>query len=176
MPLDDKLELFYWVDKNDKVLGSVKRGRAHQNREIIHRSVFIVVIDLKNRILLQKRSKYKNMLPEYWTVSASGHVTYGESYKQAAKKEIKEELGIDLDLRLIGKKLFDTGIEQEYSVIYKAQFKKGEVKFDKTEISEVKWVKIKNLREFVKKNKITPACKKVLIFMGLMDGLNGEER
>jgi len=174
MPFDDKLELFYWVDRDNKVLGSVKRGKAHKDKSIIHRSIFVVIVDSKNKVLFQKRSKYKDTFPEYWTVSASGHVTYSESYKQAAKKEMREELGIDLDLRLVGKKLIDTKVEQEYSAIYKAKFRDSEIKFDKTEVVEVKWVSINKLSEFIEKNKVTPSCRKVLVFMGWIE--KGEVR
>ena len=169
MPLDDQSELFYWVDENDKVLGSVLRSRAHKNKEIIHRSVFLVIVDSKNRVLLQKRSKNKDILPEYWTVSVSGHVSYGDSYKQAVVREMKEELGVRLKPSLVMKKLFVTKEEQEYSAVYKAKYNGEKILFDKTEVSKIKWVRVKGLLGFIKKNKLTPSALKVLVLMGWVE-------
>lgn len=42
------------------------------------------------------RPKNKKLYPGRLVVSATGHVQYGETIKEAAKREAKEELGIDL--------------------------------------------------------------------------------
>ena len=112
MPYDDQTELFYLVDKNDKVLGFTARKQAHKDRSKIHRSVDVVATNSSKQILLQKRSKHKDTFPGFWTISASGHVTYGQTYEQAAKREIEEELGIHPPLRYVAKELYDMGINR----------------------------------------------------------------
>ena len=47
----------------------------------------------------------KRLWPDRKTISASGHVDPGETFEQAAVREVGEELGIELsesDLRLLG--------------------------------------------------------------------------
>ena len=41
--------------------------------------------------------------PNTWTTSATGHVQYGETYRQAALRELQEELGIACRLHRLGK-------------------------------------------------------------------------
>ena len=48
-------------------------------------------------ILLQQRSLTKNSKPGWLHISAGGHVNKGESALQAAVRETKEEMGLDID-------------------------------------------------------------------------------
>jgi isopentenyl-diphosphate delta-isomerase type 1 len=168
MPKDNKSELFYLVDKSDVVLGSVTREIAHSDRSKIHRAVDIWVRN-GNKVLLQKRSLEKDTFPGYWTISAGGHVSLGESYLEAAKRELKEELGIEPNLKLLGKKLFDTGIEQEYSTVFEAEYDRDDFNLDATEVIDVRWVEINKLSEFIEKNDVTPSAKKSLVFAEYID-------
>lgn len=59
-----------------------------------HRVVLIVVRDTRGRVYLQRRAASKPLHPGLWDVSAAGHVRAGESRKDAALRELHEELGI----------------------------------------------------------------------------------
>ncbi|MGB9577424.1 MAG: NUDIX hydrolase [Candidatus Norongarragalinales archaeon] len=52
-------------------------------------------------VYIQKRSETKSYLPGFYCTSAGGHVQTGESYEQAAARELNEELGLQLPLRKI---------------------------------------------------------------------------
>ncbi len=166
MPYDDQTELFYLVDKNDKVLGSIARQQAHNDRTKIHRSVYVVVTNSSKQILLQKRSKRKDTFPGFWAMSVGGHVTYGQTYEQAVEREIKEELGITPPLKYVTKEFYDTGLEQEYSAIYSTDMEETPTGYDRTEVDEVKWVDIDSLAEFLKNEDVTPGCRNVLKTVG----------
>ena len=49
------------------------------------------------QVLLQKRSAKKKMWPNMWDITAGGHVDSGEFGFESIIREIKEELGIDID-------------------------------------------------------------------------------
>jgi len=166
MPLDDQTELFYLVDEQDNVLGSIPRADAHANKSNIHRAVDIALLNDRGEVLLQKRSEHKDTYPNHWTISASGHVTFGQSYLEAAHRELKEELGIIAALTFVKKELYKASNETEYSVIYTAKYNMTPKDFDRDEISEVKWVPIKELSNFVKKNPVSEGGKMTLEFMG----------
>ena len=56
-------------------------------------------------VLLQKRAAGKQTWPNLYDISAAGHIDYGETPIIAARRETKEEIGLDLsdtDLRFIG--------------------------------------------------------------------------
>lgn len=87
-------EMLVQVDENDRVLGPVARKLCHGNPKIIHRSVHVLVFHPDGSLLLQKRSLSKDTQPGKWDTSVGGHVGFGQSYEEAARREAEEELGL----------------------------------------------------------------------------------
>ena len=94
-------EYFDVVDENNKIVGRATRKKCH-TKGLWHRTVSIVIINSKKELLLQKRSLKKDLFGGYWGLTA-GHIDAGENYDEAAKREMKEEVGVSLSM----KKLFD---------------------------------------------------------------------
>jgi isopentenyldiphosphate isomerase len=86
-------EMLTRVTERDEVLGPVPRSHVHGNPALIHRSVHILVVHPEGRLLLQKRSLRKDTQPGKWDTSVGGHVGFGQSYEEAARREAEEELG-----------------------------------------------------------------------------------
>lgn len=57
--------------------------------------VGIVIINSKNEVLLQKRSRNKRVNPSKWGI-CGGKIDYGETTIQAAIRETLEEIGVFL--------------------------------------------------------------------------------
>lgn len=74
---------------------TVLKTQAHE-KGIWHRSAHVWVANPKKGILFQQRSLTIDNHPGKWDISAAGHVSAGESYLQAAKRETREELGLVL--------------------------------------------------------------------------------
>lgn len=89
-------ELFDVVDAEDRVVGQATRGEVHR-RGLLHRAVHVWVFDAAGRIFLQKRSMAKDLCPGLWDSSASGHLDAGEDYDVAARRELAEEIGLQVD-------------------------------------------------------------------------------
>lgn len=93
-------EIFDVVDEQDNVLKQASRKEVHEQK-LIHRAVHVLVFSKKTHdCLLQKRSAYKDKHPGVWDSSAAGHLDAGETYEEAAIRELREELGIE-DAKLI---------------------------------------------------------------------------
>ncbi len=90
---DNQDEIFDIVDQRDRVIGKATRGEVHKDPSLIHRSIAILVYR-NDELFLQKRSMTKDAFPGVWTCSVAGHVDSGESYEEAAIREMQEELGI----------------------------------------------------------------------------------
>ncbi|MGZ4793813.1 MAG: NUDIX domain-containing protein, partial [Ilumatobacteraceae bacterium] len=86
-------ELVDIVDDNDMVIASVTRAEMRAKR-LQHRSVGIVVLSSNGRLLIHRRSLDKDIWPGWWDIAAGGVVTAGETYEDAAQRELAEELGI----------------------------------------------------------------------------------
>jgi isopentenyldiphosphate isomerase len=129
---DDPDEVFDLVDLEDRVIGTVRRGDAHRNPALVHRSVQILVFASDGRVLLQRRSPAKDLFPGYYCASASGHVASGEDYAATAMREIVEELGVSPALRYVGKALVRSRPETELTALFLARCD-GPFQFSPTE-------------------------------------------
>lgn len=129
---DNPDELFDLVDEYDRVIGQVRRGDAHADRALMHRSIQVLIFSTEGRLLLQRRSRSKDLFPGYYCASASGHVDAGESYEATARREVREELGVAADLRYLGKTVVYSECETEITAIYSAQCD-GPFRFHPTE-------------------------------------------
>jgi len=74
---------------------SKSRNEIHQEG-IWHRSVHIWVLNDKEELLIQRRALEKESHPGLWDVSCAGHIESGDSSRQAAVRELKEELGLTI--------------------------------------------------------------------------------
>lgn len=87
-------EWFDVVDENDVVTGRALRSEVHA-KKLLHRAVHILAFNHKGEIFLQKRSMKKDQCAGMWGTSSAGHVDSGEEYDHAARREFREELGIE---------------------------------------------------------------------------------
>jgi isopentenyl-diphosphate Delta-isomerase len=118
---DDPDEVFDLVDLNDRVIGRVRRGDAHRDPSLIHRSVQTLVFTSDGRILLQRRAATKDLFPGYLCASASGHVIAGDDYAQTARRELSEELGVDPAISYINTGLVQSEMETEITALFIAR-------------------------------------------------------
>jgi len=86
-------EPFDVVDAQDRVIGQAPRREVHARR-LRHRSIHVLVFDKAGRVFLQKRSQAKDSCPGRWDSSCSGHLDAGEDYDVAARRELREEIGL----------------------------------------------------------------------------------
>jgi len=138
-------EYFYVVDEDDNVLGKATREECHAGNQLIHRSVYIFVLNSKNELFLQRRSMSKDLYPGYYTASATGHVDYGEDYDESARRELKEELGIDAPLQRLVKVKSFSETEREISVLYLCRYD-GQIKFNEKEIAGGVFMSIEDVK------------------------------
>ncbi|MFH2125498.1 MAG: NUDIX domain-containing protein [Pseudomonadota bacterium] len=96
-PAQDPGELLPVVDDQDRQVGLASRSQVH-GQGLLHRAVHVLLFDLDDNLWLQRRSQAKDTYPGMWTSSASGHLDPGEDYYAAAQRELREELGLSLEL------------------------------------------------------------------------------
>ena len=89
-------ELLNLVDENDQIIGLVDREEVYEKDIHNVRVIGIFIVDEEGKILVQKRSGNRYYCPNGFDFSVAGHVHSGESYEEAAHRETREELGIDI--------------------------------------------------------------------------------
>ncbi len=137
-------EIFDVVDECDRVVGTASREDCHA-RGLIHRSVHVFVVDNEGRIMLQKRSKKKDLYPGAFNSSASGHLDSREGYDEAALRELQEELpSVDCIPQRVGAFKAYFGCDRENSMLYVCRHE-GPVEYDKTEIDGVGFYSLREI-------------------------------
>ena len=140
----EKLEI---VDADGNVIGLAERSELHRNPGLIHRVVHVLVFDNSGQLLLQKRSLKKDIAPGKWDTSVGGHINPGEDPLAAARREMKEELGIkECALRYLYSYLFSNRRESELVSTYSCVFE-GKMDFNKEEIDDVAFWNIERIKE-----------------------------
>ena len=149
------MELLRVVDKNGNFTGEIfDREYIHDNN-LLHNEVSVFILNSNKEILLQKRSMTKKFNPGKWGLCA-GHVSYDETLEDAALREIKEEIGLDIglgDLNPIGDKLvllYDKGAHITYHYYIKVDKSSDDFIIQKEELSEVKWFLIDDVLKMIK--------------------------
>jgi isopentenyl-diphosphate delta-isomerase len=73
------------------------------DKGLLHRAVLVFLFNTRGEVYLQKRASDVLFYPGHWSASVTGHVSSGETYLRAAKREVEEELGVDCELTELGK-------------------------------------------------------------------------
>ncbi|KYH40376.1 MAG: NUDIX hydrolase [Candidatus Bathyarchaeota archaeon B63] len=130
------------------MIGVASREECHSNPSLIHRSVYVFVLNRRGEVFIQRRSVEKDLYPGFYTASATGHVEYGEGYDEAAWRELMEELGIDAPLHRLGKVKSFSGAEREISMIYFCRYD-GPMRLERDEISEGLFMTLEEIKRSI---------------------------
>ena len=82
-----------WVDREDRLLGSLPRAELRERGEI-GRGTFILLFNSSGELCVHQRTMSKALYPGYWDVAAGGMVGVDETYAESAARELYEELGV----------------------------------------------------------------------------------
>ena len=100
-------------------------------------AIIVAVQDSKDRILLGRRNNW----PENWFSTLAGFVEAGESCEAAVVREVREETGIEIDiksLQYLGSQPWP--YPASLMLGYSARATTTEFKPDEDEISEIRWL------------------------------------
>lgn len=154
------IEILDIVDENDNIIGSAPKEEIY-DKKILHRIVHILVLHPnRSAIYLQKRAATKSFLPNYYCTSAGGHVHSGETHREAAIRELKEEIGITTPIKEVDTFIFtgDNG-HQRLIKVFVTKASDG-FSFTDGEVSEGTFFPILDAKKMINANgKIHPQLK-----------------
>lgn len=116
------MDLVTLVDENDLPVGKAEKMTAHRDA-LLHRACSVVLFNEKGEMLLQKRSAEKYHSGGLWSNTCCTHPHPGETPHEAAVRRLREEMGIDADLRsafeFVYRAELDHGlVEHEYDHVF----------------------------------------------------------
>lgn len=137
------------VNEEDDPIGTMEKMEAHREG-LLHRAFSVLVFNSKGEMLLQKRAKSKYHSAGLWSNACCSHPKPGENTDDAAKRRMKEELGIDIQPKYLYKfkykvELENDLIENEFDHVYVCQFD-GEPTINRSELDGFSYVSLDELK------------------------------
>jgi isopentenyl-diphosphate delta-isomerase len=143
------------VDKDDTQIGIEEKLEAHK-KGLLHRAFSILVFNSKGETLIQRRANGKYHSRDLWSNTCCSHPRPDHILKDEAKLRLKEEMGFSCELERLFvfsyKTIFDNSlIENEIDHVFIGKHD-GDVKPNPEEVSDYKWVSIKDIRKDMEKS------------------------
>ena len=143
------------VDENDKPIGAAGKMEVHQ-KGLLHRAFSIFIFNSQGEMLLQQRALDKYHSGGLWSNACCSHPAPGEEILQAASRRLKEELGLETELKklteLTYKANLDNGLtEHEYDHVFIGEYD-GRLSVNKEEISDTCYQGMLSLQNSINSN------------------------
>ena len=137
-------ELLKCFNNEGLLIDPRRRSGVHKKPLTIwHGVVGIWICDLNGKLLCTKRSSMSEGNPGKWQTYLGGHVLFNQTFEETAIRELKEEIGLDIqvsDLNLVisDKREDCMHFFKMYSLVLKEN-DLNKLKFIDNEISDSKW-------------------------------------
>lgn len=146
------MEYLDLVNENDEIIGKEDRDVIYKNNWRNFRVINIMIFTSDNKIIVPKRSSNRRVFPNCFDCSVGGHVSSGETYEQAAYRELEEELGIvDVKLEEIGyfkpQDIDTSAFSKMYKLVYDEK-----LNYDKDGIQEIYYMTKEEISKLIDEN------------------------
>jgi len=108
------------IDDQGRVTATATR-REVRAANLLHRSVFVVVLDAADRLVVHQRADWKDVWPSRWDLAFGGVVDAGEDWVPAAARELREEAGVAADLEPLGPGRYEDEHVREVAEVFLAR-------------------------------------------------------
>ena len=135
-------------------------------KNLYHLVVHVCIFNAKNQMLIQQRQTFKKGWPNMWDVTVGGSAMIGENSRQAAMREVAEELGLKIDLEKtppVITKYFSEGFDDIY--ILEKEIDISDLKLQYEEVQAIKWAGIEEILDMIGLKKFIPYDESLIQFL-----------
>lgn len=136
---DERIDI---VNESDQIIKTIWRSEVVGNGIPYMRIVLAPCVNKKGQICLLRRSLNKKIGPGHWSF-AGGAVQHGEKYEEAFKREIKEEIGIDVSdvtWRYLGLIHPRDGSGLHFVAVYQVELEDHHLALNQEDFCALQWV------------------------------------
>lgn len=109
--MDDEVMVIL-VDEADCECGIMEKMEAHR-KALLHRAVSVFITNSKGEWLMQRRAIDKYHSKGLWTNTCCSHPLPGETNRDAARRRLMEEMGLESELRHLFHFVYREKLEDE---------------------------------------------------------------
>lgn len=160
------MELVDLYDENRLPLGKTAERGVPKGPGELRLVVHVCIFDSRGRLLIQQRTPEKFIFPSLWDVSVGGGVDAGETSRQGAEREVREELGLDLDLGGLRPSVtvnFDGGFDDFY--LLTRDLRRSDLTLQKEEVQAVRWASLEEILDMLRRGTFIPYPEGFLRFL-----------
>jgi 8-oxo-dGTP pyrophosphatase MutT (NUDIX family) len=153
-------ELVDVIDAAGNTIAVVTR-REMRAKRLPHRCTYVLVFNGRGELFIHLRTATKDVYPSHWDVCVGGVLAAGEFFEQGVRREIKEELGIDVDAEPLF--AFDFADDNTFArgMAYRL-YHDGPFELQAEEIVRGEFLPIAEVLEFTKREPFCPDGVRVL--------------
>ena len=139
------VELVVLLDEAGRAVGTADKAGVHHSETPLHLAFSTYLFDPRGNVLVTRRALTKRTFAGVWTNSCCGHPAPGEDLPEAARRRVRQELGVEVDdLRLVLPSFRyraeqDGVVENEMCPVYTGLVR-DRVDPDPSEVDSVAWV------------------------------------
>ena len=160
------MELVDLYDENRAPLGRTAERYGKKDPGEYRTVVHVCLFNSRGQLLIQKRTDGKRVWPGMWDVSVGGGVDAGETSRQGAEREFREELGYPLDLGGLRPSLtvnFGGGFDDFF--IVRRDLDTAAFRLQAEEVADIRWVTLPELLTMVDSGEFIPYPRSFLTFL-----------
>ena len=160
------MELWDVYDVDRQLTGkTMVRGEPFEEGAY-HVVVHICVFNSEGQMLIQQRQPFKHGWSGMWDVTCGGSAVKGETSRDAAHRELLEEVGIDIDFSNVRPHLtvnFEHGFDDIYMV--EKDIDESTLKLQYEEVKAVKWASCEEIFSLIDSGEFIPYYKSLIQLM-----------
>ncbi|MCI8965111.1 MAG: NUDIX domain-containing protein [Clostridia bacterium] len=176
-------ELIDVLDEDGIKTGEILSRSEIHKRGLWHKVIVIAIVNENNQVLMQQRSYNKEKNAGMWDISVAGHISTGQDSLSAAKREINEEVSVNLgytvdikDFRFMfsyrtQEKINENYMDRQYHdffILRKNGLKEEDIKIQESEVEKVKFVNVSELNNMIENKEVV---ERDALYKELMDYL-----
>lgn len=157
------MELWDVYDENRVKTGrTIIRGEEMQQGDY-HMVVHVCIFGSDGKMLIQQRQPFKEGWSGKWDVTVGGSAVSGDTSRTAAVREVKEEIGLDIDLdgvRPVMTVNFERGFDDYYIIEQDADI--DSLTLQPEEVKAVKWADYDEICAMIDSGEFIPYEKEMI--------------
>lgn len=151
------MELWDLYNKDREKTGKTMQRGTPIPEGAYHLVIHVCIFNQKGEMLIQQRQPFKSGWSNMWDVTVGGSATAGDSGSDAARRELREELGIDMSFEQLRPALtvhFKGGFDDIYLV--RREVDPATLTLQYEEVQAVKWASLEEIKAMIDAGSFIP--------------------